>query len=89
MSLLQLFRETKEGELRNLLKSRRELEGRLTRTVVGSLDEAETISRLDSSVGELSLATCFTNILILYMLNVCLTSPVTVSKCVIYLCKDL
>lgn len=66
MSLLQLFRETKEGELRNLLKSRRELEGRLTRTVVGSLDEAETVSRLDSSVGELSLAVCFISLFILW-----------------------
>jgi hypothetical protein len=49
-----LFRETKESELRNLLKTRRDLESKLSR--VGLEDSADPTSRLHASLSKSMLS---------------------------------
>lgn len=51
---VQLFRETKESELRNLLKTRRDLETKLSR--VGLEDQSDPSSRLEASLSELMMS---------------------------------
>ena len=54
MLVFQIFRETKEGEIQNLLRAKRELENKLAKLAHGYLpDENDNTSRtgLDSSLG--------------------------------------
>ena len=48
---LQIFRETKESELQNLLKARRGLESRLAKLGHVTPDENENSSRIELSIG--------------------------------------
>ena len=53
-SVFQIFRETKEGEIQNLLRAKRELENKLAKLAHGYLpDENDNTSRtgLDASLG--------------------------------------
>ena len=42
---MQLFRETKEGEIQNLLRTKREAENRLSKLVHGLAEDIDTASR--------------------------------------------
>jgi len=53
----QIFRETKESELQNLLKARRDLESKLFKVAGhGILDDTESTSKVDASIGKIILA---------------------------------
>lgn len=41
----QLFRETKEGEIQNLLRTKREAENRLSKLMHGLAEDIDTASR--------------------------------------------
>lgn len=45
--MLQIFRETKESELQNLLRAKRDLETKLARLGVSFLEDSEGASRLE------------------------------------------
>lgn len=47
----KIFRETKESELRNLLKAKQDLEIKLARLGGSAFEDAETTSRLENSGG--------------------------------------
>ena len=50
---LQLFRETKENEIQALLRTRRDLEGKLSKISTGTLEDTDTFSRfgLEATLG--------------------------------------
>ena len=55
----QIFRETKESELQNLLKARRDLESKLFKVAGhGILDDTESTSKVDASLGNLLVLNC-------------------------------
>ena len=49
--VFQLFRETKEGEIQNLLRTKREAENRLSKLMHGLTEDMDTASR--SGLGDL------------------------------------
>jgi len=52
MSQFQIFRETKESELQNLLRAKRDLENKLTKVGSTMLEDIERASRLEASAGK-------------------------------------
>ena len=49
---LQIFRETKESELQNLLRAKRELEAKLAKYGHVPQDDMDSSSKLELSLGE-------------------------------------
>ena len=51
---IKIFRETKESELQNLLRAKRELEAKLTKHGHSFQDDVETASKMEMSIGNIS-----------------------------------
>ena len=50
---MKIFRETKESELQNLLRAKRELEAKLTKHGHSFQDDVETASKMEMSIGNI------------------------------------
>ena len=50
---IKIFRETKESELQNLLRAKRELEAKLTKHGHSFQDDVETASKMEMSIGNI------------------------------------
>ena len=51
----KIFRETKESELQNLLRSKRELESKLAKVGASMFDDLDCQSRIEASAGKKAL----------------------------------
>ena len=49
---VQIFRETKESEIQNLLRAKRDLEAKLAKYGHSFQDDIETASKMEMSIGD-------------------------------------